>query len=136
MLATPDQQISLTDPDARSMATSGPLFGRCRDLCAAERRHYLLREPVQLFQLLDERGAERGDLIERSGLQGLSAGGNRIRTIGSAGEGSDASCVCSLSLRLFGWRRTYQRRHRKIGRVHAGPMVRILFPPAWSLVRT
>ena len=23
MLATPDQQISLTDPDARSMATSG-----------------------------------------------------------------------------------------------------------------
>src|SRR6266436_927996 len=59
MLATPDQQISLTDPDARSMATSGPLFGRCRDLCAAERRHYLLREPVQLFQLLDERGAER-----------------------------------------------------------------------------
>jgi hypothetical protein len=27
MLATPDQQISLTDPDARSMATSGRGFG-------------------------------------------------------------------------------------------------------------
>ena len=37
------------------------LFGRCRDLYAAERRHYLLREPVQLFQRLDERGAERHD---------------------------------------------------------------------------
>jgi hypothetical protein len=34
------------------------LFGRCRDLCAAERRHYLRREPVQLFQRLDERAAE------------------------------------------------------------------------------
>ena len=39
--------------------TEYTLFGRCRDLCAAERRHYLLREPVQLFQRLDERGAER-----------------------------------------------------------------------------
>jgi hypothetical protein len=29
---------------------------------------------------------------------GLFAGGNRIRTIGSAGEGPDASCVGSLSL--------------------------------------
>ena len=27
MLATPDQQISLTDPDARPMATSGRGFG-------------------------------------------------------------------------------------------------------------
>jgi hypothetical protein len=27
----------------------------CRDLCAAEPRHYLLREPVQLVQRLDER---------------------------------------------------------------------------------
>jgi hypothetical protein len=30
--------------------TEYTLFGRCRDLCAAERRHYLLREPAQLFQ--------------------------------------------------------------------------------------
>jgi hypothetical protein len=30
MLATPDQQISLTDPDARSMATSGSRFRRRR----------------------------------------------------------------------------------------------------------
>src|SRR6266436_3562572 len=30
----------------------------------------------------------------------LSGGGNRNRTIGSAGEGPDASCVGSLSLRL------------------------------------
>src|SRR3984893_8353979 len=35
------------------------LFGRCRDLYAAERRHYLLREPVQLFQRLAEPGAQR-----------------------------------------------------------------------------
>jgi hypothetical protein len=28
----------------------------CRDLCAAEPRYYLLREPVQLVQRLDERG--------------------------------------------------------------------------------
>jgi hypothetical protein len=28
MLATPDQQISLTDPDARSMATSGERSNR------------------------------------------------------------------------------------------------------------
>jgi len=34
----------------------------------------------------------------------LSAGGNRIRTIGSAGAGPDASCVGSLSLPLFGRR--------------------------------
>ena len=44
-------------------------------------------------------------------IRRLCAGGNRIRTIGSAGEGPDASCVGSLSLRLFGWRGTNQRRH-------------------------
>jgi hypothetical protein len=42
---------------------------------------------------------------------GLAGGGNRIRTIGSAWEGPDASCVGSHSLRLFGWRGTNQRRH-------------------------
>src|SRR6266478_9557758 len=66
---------------------------------------------------------------------GLPAGGNRIRTIGSAGEGPDASCVGSLSLRLFGWREP-TRGDLKDWSCHAGPMVRILFPPAGSLVRT
>jgi hypothetical protein len=65
----------------------------------------------------------------------LSAGGNRIRTIGSAGEGPDASCVGSLSLRLFGWREP-TRGDLKDWSCHAGPMVRILFPPAASQVRT
>src|SRR5437773_106419 len=35
------------------------LFSRCRDLCAAERRDDLLREPVEVFQLHVERRAER-----------------------------------------------------------------------------
>src|SRR6202022_2250794 len=48
---------------------------------------------------------------------------------GSAGEGSDASCVGSLSLRLFGWREP-TRGDLKDWSCHAGPMVRILFPPA------
>ncbi len=39
MLASPDQQISLTDPDSRSMATSGPRFRR-RRLQRAGRRRY------------------------------------------------------------------------------------------------
>jgi transposase len=38
MLATPDKQISLTDPDARSMATSGRGSGRCRLQCAGQCR--------------------------------------------------------------------------------------------------
>jgi hypothetical protein len=33
MLATPDQQISLTDPDARSMATSGRGSAHSRSAC-------------------------------------------------------------------------------------------------------
>jgi hypothetical protein len=54
----------------------------------------------------------------------LPAGGNRIRTIGPAGEGPDASCVGSLSLRLFGWREP-TRGDLKYWSCHAGPMVRI-----------
>ncbi len=42
--------------------------------------------------------ASYGDQVRRR----LSAGENRIRTIGSAGEGRDGSCVGSLSLRFFG----------------------------------
>jgi hypothetical protein len=37
MLASPDQQISLTDPDSRSMATSGRGFRRCRLQCPSRR---------------------------------------------------------------------------------------------------
>src|SRR6266446_9949604 len=44
----------------------------------------------------------------------LAAGGNKIRTIGSAGEGPDASCVGSLSLRLFGLAGTNQRRLERL----------------------
>ena len=40
------------------MGRTVPLFGRCRDLFAAERRHYRFREPVQVFQRHGERGAE------------------------------------------------------------------------------
>jgi hypothetical protein len=39
MLATPDQQISLTDPDARSMATSGRGSGVVGLQRASRRRH-------------------------------------------------------------------------------------------------
>jgi transposase len=39
MLATPDQQISLTDPDSRSMATQWPRFRRRWLQCPGRRRH-------------------------------------------------------------------------------------------------
>jgi hypothetical protein len=44
MLATPDQQISLTDPDARSMATSGRGSGvvGCNVQVAVETKHHLI----------------------------------------------------------------------------------------------
>src|SRR2546429_590845 len=53
----------------------------------------------------------------------------QVRTIGSAGEGPDASCVGSLTLRLFGWREPTGG-DSKDWPCHAGPMVRILFAPA------
>ncbi len=57
MLATPDQQISLTDPDARSMATSGRGSGMVGCTTGKERRitrweHEAVLEAVQ--QRLDE----------------------------------------------------------------------------------
>ena len=39
MVARPDQQISLTDPDSRSMATSGPRVWRCRLQCPGRGRY-------------------------------------------------------------------------------------------------
>ena len=44
MLATPDQQISLTDPDARSMATSGRGSGMvgCNVQAAVDTKHHLI----------------------------------------------------------------------------------------------
>ncbi len=44
MLATPDQQISLSDPDARSMATSGRGSGRVGDnvRAAVDTKHHLI----------------------------------------------------------------------------------------------
>ncbi len=44
MLATPDQQISLTDPDARSMATSGRGSGMVgyNDQAAVDTKHHLI----------------------------------------------------------------------------------------------
>jgi transposase len=39
MREAPDQQISLTDPDARSMATSGARLGRRRLQCAGRGGH-------------------------------------------------------------------------------------------------
>src|SRR5207244_13642790 len=83
------------------------------------------RYAAALQSLVSAGARDRLARVEEPVVRRLCAGGKWIRTIGSAGEGPDASCVGSLSLRLFGWRRTYQRRHRKIGRVHAGPMVRI-----------
>src|SRR5712672_879658 len=73
-----------------------------------------------------------GFATENQVRTGLPAGGNRIRTIGSAGEGPDASCVGSLSLRLFGWRGDQPEATLKDWLCHAGPMVRIRFPPAAS----
>ena len=48
MLASPDQQISLTDPDLRSMATSGRGSGCCwlqRAGTAVDTEHHLDRHP-------------------------------------------------------------------------------------------
>jgi len=57
MLASPDQQISLTDPDSRSMATSGPRFRR-RRLQRAGRRRY---------RASSDRGARGNEQRLRSG---------------------------------------------------------------------
>jgi len=39
--------------------TEYTLFGHAATFAPRNAQHYLLREPVQLFQRLDERGAER-----------------------------------------------------------------------------
>ena len=64
-----------------------------------------------LQSLVSAGARDRLARAEEPVVRRFCTGGNRIRTIGSAGEGPDASYVGSPSLRLFGWRGTKQRRH-------------------------
>lgn len=63
MRKTPDQQISLTDPDARSMATSGRWIGYSRRQCPGRSGH---RTPSDCYARGHNVGSDRGQLSRMS----------------------------------------------------------------------
>ena len=91
MLATPDQQISLTDPDARSMATSGRGSGVVgyNVQVAVETKHHLI-----VTHEVTNVGTDRSQLVARGQASEGDAGG---------GEASMPSPTAATSAAKRSW---------------------------------
>ncbi|HYN00101.1 MAG TPA: IS1182 family transposase [Aestuariivirgaceae bacterium] len=82
MLATPDQQISLTDPDARSMATSGRGSGIVgyNAQCAVDTKHHL----IVAHEVMNV-GSDRGQLSNMSEQARTAIGSETIEAVADRG---------------------------------------------------
>jgi hypothetical protein len=99
--AAPDQQVSLTDPDARSMATSGKGTGMVgyNVQTAVDAKHHLIvahevtnvgNDRAQLAKMAEGQAAMGGEALDRAGRSRLlqRRGGAGLR----AGLGVTPSC--------------------------------------------
>lgn len=82
MLATPDQQISLTDPDARSMATSGRGSGMVgyNVQSAVDIKHHLI-----VAHEVTNRGSDRGQLSHIAKQTKAALGVDRLDVVADRG---------------------------------------------------
>ena len=114
MLAEPDQQVSLTDPDSRSMATSGKgtaMVGY-NVQCAVDAKHHLIVEhevtnvgsdrsqlfemasrtketlEVEALEVVCDRGYWRGEEIKACDEAGITTLSTEAADVGQSGQGT------------------------------------------------
>src|SRR5437016_1188625 len=110
-----DSPLDGKDSNSRSPSKGDPASAIIRSAAAplvgAKKQHSCREGPVVRILL------PPAESLRTIGSATISLHGSLLTQIGSAGEGPDALCVGSLSVRLFGWREP-TRRHWPIPQGH------------------